>query len=137
MGPVIADICNVWWSPKSGSQYTFTDRGEPIGIGTVAWKNPGAFNLFWLLANLSSGTDLASRFYRYARLYSPLLALVRQDVDGYPIQEWAVILRPQEFASWSAERFHTIPQFTPLGMTAYGSVATKEQFNRAIQNAVS
>lgn len=134
---LIQRLCNVWWSPIPGPLYR--ERATGKGVGSVAWKDPGAFNLYWLLSALPHPSEpgFINHLYANISLWQQISALARREVQGYPIAEHAVVLRPRAFAEFIAANLQQLTSMEPLGPTAYGYVADPKGLSLALNKALA
>ena len=87
----------VYWSPQPGYTYVHHKSGRWQGPGSMARQSPGAFNLYWLIAEIN-GRHLLRQYNEL--LHNQLVLACDLEVQGYPLGEWAVVLKPKEFYLW-------------------------------------
>lgn len=129
----------IWWSRLAGTGYVYDLRiTSPKGTTMVrrgpyrlAYQSPGAFNLYWLLTK-PPGFDakaLAIHTVQYAPLIPTLTKFAAQIHEGYPIDEWAVVLKPQAFIDMLTRN--------PGKLQPPSQWASLKEFADALQKAVA
>lgn len=101
------------WSPAHPSTYTIThpDNGKAVGIGIIAMRDPGAFNLVYSAVNGALAT--MSDQQRAVGLFVDYCEMVKQEVHTQSLSSWLTLLNQQEFKDWvQAEENNTdIPPY--------------------------
>lgn len=111
-------VANYWWTELPGYQYTRQYQGRWYGTGFIARESPGAYNLYALAENLPLPADGGFIVHQIETL--PQLVGIqqwcKQEIAGYPIEEWAIFLKPKEFMQWMDENKSTLKKLpTPHG----------------------
>lgn len=134
---LIERLTTIWWSPLPGPAYR--DAASGRGIGNVAWKNPGAFNLFWLISRLPhpSHPEFVPHLFSNVSLWQQVNNLSGFEVAGYPLAEQAVFLSPQEFSACIDVNLHSLKGMPPLGRTAFGPVTDPKGFSTTLHKALA
>lgn len=106
MKTILARCQDIWWSPLPGWAYVTSDGpGRVAGPGLMARKMPGAFNLFYAASRLPPPTWPGFKVHVQGSTNLRMLAyrVAGYEVEGFPINEWAVTHKPQEFEKWLSE----------------------------------
>lgn len=92
---MVGKLASYHWSPEHPSRYTITLEGRERGIGVIAHKNYGAFNLAWGTCNGKWQT----REEQHALVvsFSKFQALTDLPLHKEPVGDWACLLRPDKF----------------------------------------
>jgi hypothetical protein len=89
-------LANYHWSPKHPTEYVLpAEGGKTKGIGLIAPKNYGAFNLAWAdvggkCETVAEQTSIIGRFTYYQ-------AHTHHVLNDVPIGDWLCFLRPRGF----------------------------------------
>lgn len=101
-------ISHYHWSPKPPSEYVLGECDNKSGIGLVAPRNPGSFNLTWscVSGNLGTRNDhiVAVAFFSAAEHANQF------EVKGIPLEEWLTTYQKAEYIKWYGKVRHTLPQ---------------------------
>lgn len=94
---MVDKLTHYHWSPEHPSTYIINIDNQERGIGVIAHKNYGAFNLAWGACKGKWETreeqhTLVVSFSKYQALTSTL-------INGEPVGDWACLLKPKGFSS--------------------------------------
>lgn len=92
---LIKTLTRFHWSPNHPSTYTIDIDGTPRGIGRIADKNYGAFNLAWgacegKWSTKAEQSALVTSFAKYS-------SMAMHTINREPIEDWACLLGPKGF----------------------------------------
>lgn len=92
---MVERLTHFHWSPNHPSTYTLEIDGSARGIGKIADKNYGAFNLAWgaCKGKWQTKEDQHSLVTTFSK-YQPITSLL---VNGEPVGDWTCLLPPQAF----------------------------------------
>ena len=97
---LVAKLGKFHWSPNHPSTYVFPhpESGNPVGVGVIAMRSPGAFNLMYVAVNgaLSTMED-------HQRAIDVLVKcdqLARFEVEKQPLSSWLTLFTEEEFKVW-------------------------------------
>jgi hypothetical protein len=106
------DIGEMWkrlsryhWSPLQPSAYVLVnDAGSTAGVGLVAHKAPGAFNLAWAASQGQWKTiEEQQRLCANFLLYSKIEGIIINERDKLTIGELTCLSTPTEFLSYMSK----------------------------------
>ena len=125
----------LWWTPLYGWKYVAENaHGRLAGCGHLAWQSPGAFNLYAKLTNIPLPDS--HNFHEHQEATLHLLVSMQewaeQEIDGVPIKELAVFLKPKEFMQWFTNNMPTIRKLGPPS-----GFPTVTDFYNTLQKAVA
>ena len=96
-------LANYHWSPEHPSTYVLpAGDGKYRGIGIIAEKNYGAFNLAWASCEgkwqtVAEQTKLITEFTRFQHM-------THYKVNDVPLSDWLCFLRPKPFGIFILDR---------------------------------
>lgn len=95
VGRLVKMLTRFHWSPNHPSTYTIDIDGTPRGIGRIAAKNYGAFNLAWGACDgkwetKAEQSALVTSFSKYS-------SMTIHTVNKEPVGDWACLLGPKGF----------------------------------------
>lgn len=92
---MVKNLINYHWSPQHPSTYTINIGGQERGIGVIAHKNYGAFNLAWGSCNgrWQTKEDQHALVVSFSK-FNPITAI---HVSKEPLGDWACLLGPEGF----------------------------------------
>lgn len=90
---LITNLAKFHWSPKHPGEYVIITEGKPRGIGLIASKDYGAFNLAWgeCRGKWETHADQLGLVTTFCKYQACTPALVK----GEPIGDWATLLSPK------------------------------------------
>lgn len=84
------------WSPLTPRSYIRPDGG---GLGKIATRDIGAFNLTWAIHRLNARSTHEQHSAAVVRFAQQ--ELLNQEIVGpYPLGEWLVFLKPESLPMW-------------------------------------
>jgi hypothetical protein len=133
---LIKDLAHHWWTPVPGTRYVCDgpDGLTDCGPGRIARDAPGSFNLYAGLMRLTLPSDY--RFEDYKRdLHGLIISdfVSKQVVDGWSVECWATLLKPQAFKSFLIERRSQVEAW-PWSQSGHPGFKTTSAFLTALPN---
>lgn len=92
---MVTKLSNFHWSPNHPSTYTVMIDGSPRGIGKIAEKNYGAFNLAW--GACKGKWETRDEQHALVTCFSRYQALTVHTLNKEPVGDWACLLGPKGF----------------------------------------
>jgi hypothetical protein len=88
---LVSNLARFYWSPNHPSNYVIKHDGQTRGVGVIAHKDYGAFNLAWgecrgRWKTHADQVNLVTSFSKY-QAYTPL------PVNNEPLGDWLVLLK--------------------------------------------
>lgn len=127
-------LSNYWWTEAPGPAYVVrsSDGLRLSGPGRIATSEPGNFNIFAALARLREPG--AYSFHDY-QMRVPLLVVsdfvARQQLDGWDVETWAVLLDFAAFRRFVLERRSQVFRW-PWSTAALAVLRTPKDFLEAL-----
>lgn len=96
---MVHKLSKYYWSPLPPERYVLSGgECEPRGIGTVASRSYGCFNLAWRYCNGDfSTTEQHTKGIKCCMAAYPLMY---RSIDGANMDTWLTLLSEEEFIQW-------------------------------------
>lgn len=104
----LTKLSKYYWSPEHPSSYTFKGKnGEVVGIGTLAAKDFGAFNIVWASHRVINTPQIHLKCIQDWCLMTTHTSL---ELDGATLGTWLTLLNMNEFMGWLAKNSERLPK---------------------------
>jgi hypothetical protein len=95
VGNLIAKLTSYHWSPQHPTTYTIDIEGSLRGVGKIADRNYGAFNLAW--GTCQGKWQTKDEQHELVINFAKFQVLTLLPVNGEPVGDWACLLGPRGF----------------------------------------
>lgn len=92
---MVKKLTEYHWSPMHPSKYVINDDGKLKGIGVIASRDYGAFNLAW--GSCKGSWKTKEDQHNLVVTFSHFQAFTSSTINGEPIKDWACLLQPGGF----------------------------------------
>lgn len=89
-------LAKYYWSPQEPHNYVIVGETGVKGIGLIAHKNFGAFNLAWAERGGAWVTELDQTLL--VTEFSKFQGLTHYKVNGVAVEDWLCLLNPYNFS---------------------------------------
>ena len=96
------------WSPKIPTSYVFHNKaGDAVGIGTLAAKDYGAFNIVWANNRVIDNPQI---HLKCIQEWCLITRHTNVELHGATLGTWLTLLTMEEFMGWLSRNSQKLPK---------------------------